>query len=102
MASSLRLTPTLVEEHTKPMTKSIKPILRFQSAAPEALIQFDNEALRFIVNGITVFRLTPDGMEYKGQIVEDAGVAYRELTNFFSASKEIMNRQATSQKDFDG
>ncbi len=84
------------------MIKSTEPILLSQPAAPQALIQFDSEALRFIVNGVTVFRLTPDGMEYKGQIVEDAGIAYRELTNFFSASKEIMNRQATSQKDFDG
>jgi hypothetical protein len=65
---------------------------------PEALIQFDDEALRFFVNGIEVFRFTPVGMEYKGQIVEDAGVAYREVTDFFSAAKQAMNYQPTSEE----
>jgi len=76
------------------------PLLQFQPAVPEALIQFDADALRFLVKGVEVFRLTPVGMEYKGQIVEDAGVAYREVTDFFSAAKEAMNYQPTSEESF--
>ena len=73
------------------------PLLQFHPAPakPEALIQFDDEALRFFVNGVEVFSLSPVGMEYQGQIVEDAGVAYREVTDFFSAAKEAINYQPT-------
>ena len=77
------------------------PLIQFQPAAPEALIQFDADALRFLVKGVEVFRLTPVGMEYKGQVVEDAGVAYWEITEFFSAAKEAMNYQPTSEESFD-
>jgi hypothetical protein len=76
-------------------------LIQVQPAAPEALIQFDNDALRFLVNGIEVFCLTPVGMEYKGQVVEDAGVAYREITKFFSAAKEAKNYQPTREESFD-
>jgi hypothetical protein len=75
------------------------PLLQFKPTAPEALIQFDSDALRFIVNGVEVFRLTPVGMEYKGQIVEDAGVAYREVTDFFDAAKEAMSYQHTEEEN---
>lgn len=75
------------------------PLLQFKPTAPEALIQFDSDALRFIVNGVEVFRLTPVGMEYKGQIVEDAGVAYREVTDFFDAAKEAMSYQPTEEEN---
>jgi hypothetical protein len=61
---------------------------------PGALIQFEVDALRFDIGGVEVFRLTPQGMEYKGQTVEDAGVAYREVTAFFSAAKEAVNSQS--------
>jgi hypothetical protein len=71
--------------------------LRFQEPPPEALIQFETDALRFIVCGVEAFRLTSSGMEYKGQVVEDAGVAYREITEFFSAAKETKNYQPTSE-----
>jgi hypothetical protein len=77
------------------------PLLQFQPAVPEALIQFDTDALRFLVNGVEVFRLTPVGMEYKGQIVEDAGVAYREITEFFSAAKEAKNYQPLSEENLE-
>lgn len=63
------------------------PILQFRPTPTQALIEFRDNALRFLVSGIEVFRLTPDGMEYKGQIVEDAGAAYREITNFFSVAR---------------
>lgn len=78
-----------------------EPMLQFRPAATEALIQFDTDALRFFVSGVEVFRLTPAGMEYKGQIVEDAGVAYREVTDFFSAAKAAMNHQPINQEDYD-
>lgn len=61
---------------------------------PDALIQFEVDALAFIVCGVEVFRLTSSGMEYKGQTVEDAGVVYREVTTFFSAVKEAVNSQS--------
>ena len=76
------------------MQQDYKPTLSFQEPATEALIQFDADALRFSVCGVEVFRLTLQGMEYKGQIVEDAGVAYREVTAFFSAAKEAVNSQS--------
>ena len=75
------------------------PLLQFKPTAPKAIIQFDNDALRFIVNGVEVFRLTPVGMEYKGQIFDDAGVAYREVTDFFNAAKKAMNYNPTSEGD---
>ena len=75
------------------------PLFQFKPTAPKAIIQFDNDALRFIVNGVEVFRLTPVGMEYKGQIVDDAGVAYREVTDFFNAAKKAMNYNPTSEGD---
>jgi hypothetical protein len=66
---------------------------------PDALIQFEVDALTFIVCGVEVFRLTSSGMEYKGQIVEDLGVAYREIIEFFSAAKEAKNYQPTSEEN---
>ena len=71
----------------------------FLPPPPDAVIQFEVDALTFIVCGVEVFRLTSSGMEYKGQVVEDAGVAYREITEFFSAAKEAMNYQPTSEGD---
>jgi hypothetical protein len=64
---------------------------------PDALIQFEVDALSFIVCGIKVFRLTSSGMEYKGQVVEDAGVAYREITEFFSSIKKDVSEQVSAQ-----
>jgi hypothetical protein len=66
---------------------------------PGALIQFEADALVFIVCGVEMFRLTPQGMDYKGQTVEDAGIAYREVTAFFSAAKEAVNHPPTSESD---
>jgi hypothetical protein len=71
------------------------PALQFQQSEPRSIIEFGTDALRFIVNEVEVFRLTPQGMEYKGQTVEDAGVAYREVTAFFSSAKEAVNQQVT-------
>ena len=73
------------------------PMLQFHPAVPQAIIQFDADALRFLVNGVEVFRLTPVGMEYKGQIVEDAGIAYREVTDFFDVAKKAMNYNPASE-----
>jgi hypothetical protein len=77
---------------------SFEPALGFQEPPPEARIQFETDALHFIVCGVEAFRLTSSGMEYKGQIVEDAGVAYREVTEFFSAAKEAKNYQPTRDR----
>lgn len=54
---------------------------------------------RYFKDKNEVFRLTPVGMEYKGQIVEDAGVVYREVTDFFSVAKEAMNYQPTREEN---
>ena len=75
------------------------PLLQFRPAVPQALIQFDGDAIRFFVNGVEAFRFTPVGIEYKEQIVEDAGIAYREVTDFFSAAKEAMNHQPAIKVD---
>ena len=79
------------------------PLLQFHPApaAPEACISFDTEVIRFLVNGVEAFRLTSSGMEYKGQVVEDAGVAYREVTEFFSAAKEAMNCQPIREENYE-
>lgn len=61
-----------------------------------ATIEFGVDALRFILNGVEVVRLTPHGMEYKGQVVEDAGTAYKEITEFFVLARQIMNQQLNS------
>ena len=75
-----------------------EPALIFQEPSPSALIQFEVDGLHFIVCGVEVFRLTPDGMEYKGQTVKDAGVAYQQVTEFFSAAREAMNGQLAGEE----
>jgi hypothetical protein len=80
------------------MQQDYKPTLSFQEPATEAIIQFDADALRFSVCGVEVFRLTPQGMEYKGQIVGDAGVAYEQVTSFFAIAREAMLKQSPTDQ----
>jgi hypothetical protein len=73
------------------------PAVHFYQSPPYARIQFDADAdaLCFIVSNVEVFRLTQDGMKYKGQDVWDGGVAYREIRSFFIEAKKAMNYQPT-------
>lgn len=63
--------------------------LRFVPQTQEAEISHDNGVLCFVVKGVEVYRLTKDGMIYKGQLVEDAGHAYELAITWFNAVAKL-------------
>jgi hypothetical protein len=82
------------------MAKTLSiPAARFYQSPPYARIQLDadSDALCFIVSNAEVFRLTSDGMEHKGQVVYDAGVAYQEVTAFFAAARKAMREMTRAE-----